>query len=141
MSADKVTKLLGQQKIRLQQMLDLLAEELNAVKDRNGEQMLAITKKKEIQLQAIRNADELLNQQDVIQLVAETNELGQLKSDVLALVKECQTKNEVIYLTATQNQIAIEQVKSLLLGGSKNATYDSKGIKHTKSTLGAGIKA
>ncbi|MDC2891310.1 hypothetical protein [Psychrosphaera algicola] len=46
-----------------------------------------------------------------------------------------------MYLTATQTQVAIDEVKRLLIGGSRNSTYDSYGQKKTGGSLGKGIKA
>lgn len=132
---------LNQQKARLQEMLSTLELELEAIKMRNGESLVEISNQKEQQLTAIRNADNAFNNDENIELIKSTPELTQLRKEVVELLEQCQQKNEVCYLTAAQNQIAIEQVKSLLLGGSKNTTYNEQGQKSNFGSLGKGIKA
>lgn len=132
---------LNQQKVRLQDMLSTLEQELEAIKQRNGESLVEISNQKEQQLTAIRNADNAFNNDKNIELIKSTPELAQTRQEVVELLEQCQQKNEVCYLTAAQNQIAIEQVKSLLLGGSKNTTYNEQGQKSNFGTLGKGIKA
>ena len=140
-SPNYVSKLLNQQKVRLQQIMTTLEHELEAIASRNSEQLVELAKQKELQLEAIRNADSVLNTDDTIELIKITPELGQLKQDVIELVETCQQKNEICYLTASQNQVAIEQVKNLLVGGSKNTTYNEQGQKNSYSSLGRGVKA
>ena len=137
----QVTKQVTNQKSRLQQLLAILNEELEAVKTRNGAVILEISKKKELQLEAIKNADALLNKEKYVEVVKTTPLISSIKSEVTDLLLQCQHLNEVIYLTATQNQIVIEQVKELLLGGSKNTTYNAYGQKNSNSSLGPGLKA
>ena len=137
----QVGKQLNQQKVRLQQILVILENELEAIASRNGEQLVEIAKQKELQLESIRNADNTLNNESIIELIKQTPELVQLKQDVKELLLECQQKNEVCYLTAMQNQVAVEQVKNLLVGGSKNTSYNEQGQKNTYGSLGRGIKA
>lgn len=137
----QVTQQLNQQKARLQEMLSTLDMELEAIKLRNGESLVAISEEKEQQLKAIRTADAAINNEESIALIKSTPQLAQLKDEVVELLEQCQHKNEVCYLTAAQNQIAIEQVKSLLIGGSKNTTYNEQGQKNNTGALGKGIKA
>lgn len=137
----QLSKLLNQQKRRLQQMLTTLANELDAIKNRNGTLMVEISEQKQLQLEAIRNADAQFNNEETTQLIESDLELQQLKQELTDLLEQCQTQNEVCYLTATQNQIAVEQVKNLLVGGTKNTTYNDKGQTKSAGTLGKGIKA
>lgn len=137
----QVTKQFTSQKLRMQQLLAILNDELEAVKTRNGEVILDISKKKELQLEAIRNADVLLNKEKYVEVVNTTPLISSIKSEVTDLLLQCQHLNEVVYLTATQNQIAIEQVKQLLIGGSKNTTYNAYGQKNSTSSLSPGVKA
>lgn len=137
----QVFELLNKQKAQLQRMLDTLAKELEAIKNRNGEMLLNIADEKEQQLAAIRNADTAINNESSIELIKSTPELTQTKQEVLDLLQQCQQQNEVCYLTAAQNQIAVEQVKNLLVGGSKNTTYNELGQKSSFGSLGKGIKA
>lgn len=137
----QIAQQLNQQKARLQKMLSTLELELEAIKQRNGESLVEISNQKEQQLTAIRNADNAFNNDENIELIKSTPELTQLRQEVVELLEQCQQKNEVCYLTAAQNQIAIEQVKSLLLGGSKNTTYNEQGQKSNFGSLGKGIKA
>lgn len=137
----QIAQQLNQQKARLKEMLSTLEQELEAIKLRNGESLVAISEAKEQQLTAIRTADNAINNESNIELIKSTPELIQLKHDVVELLEQCQHKNEVCYLTAAQNQIAIEQVKSLLIGGSKNSTYNELGQKSSSGSLGKGIKA
>ncbi len=137
----QVTKQFSNQKLRLQQMLTILNEELDAVKNRNGSLILDISKKKELQLEAITNADTLLNKEKYVEIINTTPQFSTIKNEINDLLLQCQHQNEVIYLTATQNQIAIEDVKRLLLGGSKNTTYDAYGQKKSNSSIGPGVKA
>lgn len=139
--AQQIAQQLNQQKARLQEMLSTLELELEAIKMRNGESLVEISNQKEQQLTAIRNADNAFNNDENIELIKSTPELIQLRQEVVELLEQCQQKNEVCYLTAAQNQIAIEQVKSLLLGGSKNTTYNEQGQKSNFGSLGKGIKA
>ena len=119
----------------------LLQEELEAVKNRNGEQLLAVSAKKEQLLQTIKQIDAQFSGEAQAQFIKQHPELLKIKDHISALLTECQTKNEVVYLTATQNQVAIEEVKRLLIGGSKNTTYDAYGKKQSGGGLGKGIKA
>jgi len=129
---NQVTQDLNQQKVRLQEMLLTLEQELEAIKLRNGESLVAISEQKEQQLTAIRNADNAINTETNIELIKSTPQLTQLKNEVIELLEQCQHQNEVCYLTAAQNQIAIEQVKSLLIGGN---------IKNEKSKERAKLRA
>lgn len=137
----QVSAMLNQQKIRLQHMLETLGHELNAIKTRNGEALVTIASDKEAQLAEIREADNAFNSETSVELINTTPELTQLKQEINELLEQCQKQNEVCYLTATQNQIAIEQVKNLLIGGSKNTTYNEQGQTNTYGSLGKGIKA
>jgi flagellar biosynthesis/type III secretory pathway chaperone len=141
LDTQQLSKLLSNQKVRLQQTLNLLDEELLAVKDRNGAAILEVSTKKELQLEAIRNADKKLSKSDAKELISTTPALAEVRDDIVALLEQCQKQNEVIYLAAKQNQIAVEQVKSLLIGGSKNTTYDQHGQKRSSGNLGSGVKA
>ena len=137
----QVHDLLNIQKGLLKKMLTTLDSELEAIRQRNGEALIDIARDKEQQLVSIKKADSAINSEASIELIKSTPELTQLKQDVLDLLEQCQQKNEVCYLTASQNQIAIEQVKSLLIGGSKNTTYNELGQKNSFGSLGRGIKA
>lgn len=137
----QVTKQFTTQKLRMQQMLSILDEELEAVKNRDGNLILDISKKKELQLEAITSADTQLNKEKYVEIIKTTPLLSTIKSEINDLLLQCQHFNEVIYLTATQNQIAIEQVKQLLIGGSKNTTYNAHGQKNSNSSIGPGLKA
>lgn len=137
----EINDLLKTQKGHLKNMLNTLDLELEAIRQRNGETLINIAQEKEQQLVAIKKADMAINNEASIELIKSTPELTQLKQDVLDLLEQCQQKNEVCYLTASQNQVAIEQVKSLLIGGSKNTTYNELGQKNSFGSLGKGIKA
>ncbi len=137
----EISDLLNTQKGHLKNMLNTLDLELEAIRQRNGETLINIAQEKEQQLVAIKKADMAINNETSIELIKSTPELTQLKQDVLDLLEQCQQKNEVCYLTASQNQVAIEQVKSLLIGGSKNTTYNELGQKNSFGSLGKGIKA
>lgn len=138
---EQLNKGFVQQKLRLQQMLTLLADELEAVKQRDGDRLVEIAQQKELQLEAIKNADAKFNNDNTQDIINSSEPLLSLRAEIKQLLEECQQQNEVIYLTATQNQIAVQQVKNLLLGGSKNMTYNEYGQKHSASSLGSGIKA
>lgn len=137
----QVTKQFTSQKLRLEQLQVILTDELEAVKNRDGNLILDITKKKELQLEAIKNADALLNKDKYQEVVSNTEVFSKIKDEINDLLLKCKHLNEVIYLTATQNQIAVQQVKELLFGGSKNTTYDAYGKKSSSSSLSSGIKA
>ena len=137
----QLAKMLNQQKLRLQQMLTTLGEELEAIKQRNGELLVEVSEKKELQLEAIRNADSSFNNETSVEVINSTPDLKQMQQELNELLSKCQTQNEVCYLTATQNQITIEQVKNLLVGGSKNTTYNEQGQKNISGSLSKGLKA
>lgn len=136
-----VTQQLNQQKARLQQMLLTLEQELEAIKTRNGERLVEISKFKEQQLAEVRAADSAINNEQAIELINNTPQLTAIKQSIIELLEQCQQKNEVCYLTASQNQIAVEQVKNLLVGGSRSSTYNELGQKSSYGSLGKGIKA
>ena len=138
---EHLAKLLNQQKLRLQQVLATLAEELDAIKYRNGTLMIEISEKKQLQLEAIKNADAHFSDDDSINIIKTSPQLTQLKNDITELLVQCQTQNEICYLTASQNQMAVEQVKNLLVGGSKSTTYNEQGLKNSAGSLSKGIKA
>ena len=137
----QVTKQFKTQKLRLEQMLNTLNDELEAVKNRDGNLILEISKKKELQLEAITNADKLLNNEKYVEIINTTPLFSTIKNEINDLLLQCKHTNEVIYLTATQNQITIEKVKQLLIGGSKNPTYNAYGQKNSNSSIGTSIKA
>jgi len=136
-----IKQVLFQQIKNLQNMQVLLDEELKAVKDRNGEALLAVSAKKEQLLKSIKQVDAQCSGEAQIQFISQHSDLTEIKEDISSLLVECQTKNEVVYLSATQNQVAIDEVKRLLIGGSKNTTYDAYGKKQSGGSLGKGIKA
>ncbi|GHB56555.1 hypothetical protein GCM10008107_01740 [Psychrosphaera saromensis] len=138
----QVTKQFNTQKLRLEQMQNILDEELEAVKNRDGNLILEISKKKELHLEAITNADKLLNNEKYVEIINTTPEFfSTLKNEINDLLLKCKHTNEVIYLTATQNQITLSKVKQLLIGGSKNPTYNAYGQKNTNSSIGPSLKA
>lgn len=133
--------LLGQQAQHLKDMQALLALELDAVKTRNGDKITEVAQQKEALLKQIVENDKTIGMSpDVAALTTEPS-LVEAKEIITQLLEECQTQNEVIYLTAKQNEVAIDQVKMLLLGGSKNSTYDAYGKKKSGPSLTKGIKA
>lgn len=137
----QVNDLLNQQKGQLQNMLDILAKELQAISQRNGKSLVQLAHEKEQQLNSIRKTDAAINNEATIELIKSTPLLTELKQEILDLLEQCQQQNEVCYLTASQNQVAVEQVKSLLIGGAKNTTYNEFGQKNSFGSLGKGIKA
>lgn len=138
---EQITKALTQQKLRMQQMLQTLDIELEAVKQRDGKAITTVSEQKEQALQQIVKADQELGAEQIVDFIKRTPSLLAIKDDITELLKQCQHQNEVIYLTATQNQVAIEDVKRLLIGGSKNTTYDAYGQKQAGSLMGKGLKA
>ena len=138
---DDIKHKLLQQKHNLQTMFALLDEELDAVKKRDGKLLLAVSGKKEQLLTTITQLDQQLSGDNNKQHLNSTPELKQLHDEITQLLTDCQQKNEVVYLSATQNQVAIDEVKRLLIGGSKNTTYDAYGKKQSGGSLGKGIKA
>ena len=139
---DHVAALLLQQKQNLLSMQNILNNELSAVSKRNGTELLAIAKDKEALLAEIRNQDKLLNTEQCIEAIKALKPLQSLTDEITQALQDCQQKNEVIYLTATQNQVAVEQTKRLLIGGSKNTTYNAYGQKQAGiNSLSKGIKA
>lgn len=137
----KVHKQLQQQITRLKQIQTIMEQELIAIRDRNGDKLLEVAQQKELQLTAIRNADAQFQNDGAKAILQSDDKAQSLRSEIETLLHACQQQNEINYLTATQNQIAIEQVKGLLLGGTKNTTYDAYGKKHFNKSLGTGIKA
>ena len=122
-------------------MLALLEEELGAVQAREGKRLVDVAKQKEALLNQITAQDGQFADEANSALIASNPELKALRDEITQLLKDCQQKNEVVYLSATQNQVAIEEVKRLLIGGSKNTTYDAYGQKRSGGQLGKGIKA
>lgn len=138
---EQITKALTQQKLRMQQMLQTLDLELEAVKQRDGKGITAISKQKEQLLQQITSGDKELSAEQITDFIKNTPSLLAIKDEITHLLQQCQQQNEVIYLTANQTQVAIEEVKRLLIGGSKNTTYDAYGQKQSGSLMGKGLKA
>lgn len=136
-----LTHLLQEQTQLLVQLKSVLAEELDAIKSRAGEKLIEIANQKEALLKKVVETDQSIAGTPNVEALTTEPELIKAKDVVNDLLKECQTQNEVIYLTAKQNEVAIDQVKSLLLGGSKNATYDAYGQKKSGPSLTKGIKA
>lgn len=132
---------LVQQRLNLTNMLGLLELELDAVKNRDGEKLLQVAQQKEALLNDITEIDNTCNQEQFIPFLTDTPELVALREEINASLADCQQKNEVVYLTATQTQVAVEEVRRLLIGGSRNATYDAYGQKKGGGSLGKGIKA
>ena len=133
--------LLSQQTQLLKDMQALLALELEAVKTRNGDKIIEIAQQKEALLKKVVETDNTIAKSPNVEALKTEPTLVEAKQIITQLLEECQTQNEVIYLTAKQNEVAIDQVKMLLLGGSKNSTYDAYGQKKSGPTLTKGIKA
>ncbi|MDO6719953.1 flagellar export chaperone FlgN [Psychrosphaera sp. 1_MG-2023] len=130
-----------QQRLNLQSMMEILASELEAVKKRDGDQLSRVATEKEKLLNAISEIDNQCNTEQFKPYITGNDELSALRDEIVEAFEVCQQKNEVVYLTATQTQVAIDEVKRLLIGGSRNSTYDSYGQKKTGGSLGKGIKA
>lgn len=133
--------LLSQQTQLLKDMQALLALELEAVKTRSGDKIIEIAQQKEALLKKVVETDNTIAKSPNVEALTTEPTLVEAKQIITQLLEECQTQNEVIYLTAKQNEVAIDQVKMLLLGGSKNSTYDAYGQKKSGPTLTKGIKA
>jgi len=125
----------------MENMLVMLERELNAIKDRDGVALTEVATDKEALLQAIVNVDNQINNPQFTELFKQDEKLSALKDEIVEMLNTCQQKNEVIYLAATQNQVAVDQVRRMLVGGSKNTTYDSYGQKQSGSIMNKGIKA
>jgi len=78
----QVTKQFKTQKLRLEQMLNTLNDELEAVKNRDGNLILEISKKKELQLEAITNADKLLNNEKYVEIINTTPLFSTIKNEI-----------------------------------------------------------
>lgn len=130
-----------QQRLNLKSMMEVLTSELEAVQKRDGDQLSRVAAEKEKLLTAITEIDNQCNTEQFKPYITDNAELSALKTEIVEAFELCQQKNEVVYLTATQTQVAIEEVKRLLIGGSRNSTYDSYGQKKTGGSLGKGIKA
>ncbi|QTH64655.1 flagellar export chaperone FlgN [Psychrosphaera ytuae] len=133
--------LLSQQTQLLKDMQALLVLELEAVKTRSGDKIIEIAQQKEALLKKVVETDNTIAKSPNVEALTTEPTLVEAKQIITQLLEECQTQNEVIYLTAKQNEVAIDQVKMLLLGGSKNSTYDAYGQKKSGPTLTKGIKA
>lgn len=133
--------LLQEQTQHLVKLKALLVDELEAIKLRAGDKITEIANQKEALLKKVVETDQSIANTPNVESLTSEPQLQEAKSVINDLLQECQTQNEVIYLTAKQNEIAIDQVKSLLLGGSKNSTYDAYGQKKSGPTLTKGIKA
>lgn len=133
--------LLTQQLQHFSDMTLLLDQELDAVKTRSGEKLTNVAKQKEILLQQIRDLDQQIGKENYLKFIDEQTELKTLRQTISDKLIACQQQNEVVYLAATQTATAVEDVKRLLIGGSKNTTYDAYGQKQSAGRLGKGIKA
>lgn len=136
-----IDALLNTQLSTLNQLKSLLDKELEAVKNRNGSVLVELSKEKETLLVAIQQNDQQISSHPEAVNIEKNDTQNSVKSSITELLEECQTQNEVIYLTAKQNEVVIEQVKQLLIGGSKNTTYDAYGQKRSGPSLTKGIKA
>lgn len=125
----------------MESMLVLLDKELSAIKDRSGPALTEVATEKEALLIKIVETDQQINTPQFKELLEQNSQLKALKIEVVEMLETCQQKNEVIYLAATQNQVAVDQVRRMLVGGSKNTTYDSYGQKQSGSLMSKGIKA
>lgn len=136
-----IDALLNTQLNTLNQLKTLLDKELDAVKNRDGSVLVELSKEKESQLVAIQQVDQQISNHPESANIETNDAQRSIKDSITELLEECQTQNEVIYLTAKQNEVVIEQVKQLLIGGSKNTTYDAYGQKRSGPSLTKGIKA
>ena len=136
-----IDALLNTQLTTLNQLKTLLDKELDAVKNRNGGVLVELSKEKESLLGAIQQIDQQISSHPEAANIESNESQNSVRNSITELLEECQTQNEVIYLTAKQNEVVIEQVKQLLIGGSKNTTYDAYGQKRSGPSLTKGIKA
>lgn len=137
--------LLSQQEQLLTDLQLTIANELDAVKRRAGNDINEIAPQKEALLNKITETDQhiaaSLTSDIVKDALISDPELSASRTRITDLLEACQTQNEVVYLTAKQNEVAIEQVKNLLIGGSKNTTYDAYGQTKSGPSLYKGVKA
>ncbi len=140
-TVSNVLELLMQQKDALLSVKNILEHELDAVKRRDGEALVKVAQQKDTLLKDIQARDQLISTHPNAEDVNNEAQLSALKTEITTLLEQCQTQNEVVYLAAKQSEVAIEQVKHLLIGGSKNTTYDAYGQKKSGPSLTKGIKA
>ncbi len=136
-----LAELLNQQLTALNSIQEIIAKELESVKNRDGDALLAAAADKGPLLEKVTELDLQIGSHPELPSLKTNPELVALQEQITASLEICQTQNEVVYLTAKQTEISIDQVKNIILGGSKNGTYDAYGQKKSGAFLTQGIKA
>jgi flagellar biosynthesis/type III secretory pathway chaperone len=136
-----LSELLQEQLTTLNDIKDVIATELEAVKLRDGQALVSAASDKVPLLQKVSEIDLQISQHPELDSIKDKPQLVELQTKITSALEICQTQNEVVYLSAKQTELAVEKVKSIIVGGSKNTTYDAYGKKSSNAALTKGIKA
>ncbi|CCQ09779.1 putative flagellar biosynthesis chaperone [Pseudoalteromonas luteoviolacea B = ATCC 29581] len=131
---------LEQQSIQLDELIELLDCELDALASRNGENLKDLARKKLTLINGLQRIDkEIAAFGDAI-----LNE-EEISVSVLSIRKKlslCQQKNEVNAQAARQAHLSVQQLKEILIGAPTSVTYDQGGsVKTSESNLVRNLKA
>ncbi len=140
--ATPIHSLLSQQQQHLKVLLSLLQTELNAIAERNIEQLEQGCSEKLALLEQIQQLDSTIAA--LPQLVELKNQdwFQQAVTELDIMLSACKEQNEVNRLTLEQSQLVISRFKHELLQnrGKSGLTYTAKG-KPAVDHIGKGFKA
>lgn len=137
-----IESLLSQQQQHLNVLLSLLQAELNAISQRDVEQLeQGCTAKLEL-LSQIQQVDDAIAGSPQLVDVKQQAWFQQRVTELDALLQQCKQQNEVNRVTLEQSQLVISRFKHELLQnrGKSGLTYTAKG-KPAIDHMGKGFKA
>lgn len=123
--------LIAKQHTQLQALEKIIANEKSILQQHQPDELIQISEQKNQLLIGIQQLDQEISVNRQFAQDKAANLLNQELSEIKALLKLCQQKNQVNGQIIQQSQLSVERMKtSLLESHNKTAiTYDSKGKK------------
>lgn len=121
-------------------LTQLLDDELASLVSRKGENLKELAKKKIDLLNAIQKLDKETSSFNADVFLTES--IKEAMESVKALLKQCQSKNDVNAKAAHQANLSVKELKSILIGTPTSITYGEDGTVVTgNSELVKNLKA
>ncbi len=139
----KLTELITQQLVLLEELKVLLEGELHLISTRDAESLTKLIKQKEQNLTNIATQDQLIEQAYGVEYNEQTAaEFDPLFTQARELLEQCKYRTEINAKAVEQGQLRLEHLRNLLLEAraKESMTYDKSG-KPKGGTKGTGVKA
>lgn len=142
MALPSVAELLNVQEAELAKLQNLLANELDTLKNRDLAQLEQITADKEQTLLRVNQLDQAISQQITLDDLKANADYKEQVEKIVELLIDCKKQNEINGQIINNSQIAMNRFKGMLQKSISNnsMTYDQKG-QTSINTNSIGIKA